>query len=59
MTVATLEKEIKDLEEEIAEYDAGLDAAATLKKKKMYADLIAVTRQTLRILTQQRSCCHF
>jgi septal ring factor EnvC (AmiA/AmiB activator) len=54
MTAATLEKEIKDLEEEIAEYDAGLDAAATFEEKKMYADLIAATRQTLRILTQQR-----
>jgi hypothetical protein len=27
--VTTLEEEIKDLEEEIAEYDAGLEAAVT------------------------------
>ena len=55
--VTTLEEEIKDLEEEIAEYDAGLEAAVTFEEKKMYADLIIAREKTLTILIQRQSRC--
>ena len=55
--MTTLEEEIKDLEEEIAEYDAGLEAAVTFEEKRMYADLIIAREKTLTILIQRQSRC--
>ena len=68
--MATLQEEIKDLNDEIAEYRVKLSAATTLEEKKMYADLITAKEAWLLFLLQQQQqqqgnnyppphACHF